>query len=220
MKTRSTVRRPSEPGDAPSKRGLGSLRGRLRVETQEIHEQLNCWPLVQRMLSGRHCKSDYCEFLQKTADYRLPLENAIKEHSRELRGVLEVEDHFLASEVKHDLHSLGLDSATKPSCEADIPVFDSAFEALGGLYVLAGSANGNRYIHRQLHSWIKDNGLADNYLGKSIEPVKWHSFCDAINGLDEESAEAQQVVDGAKATFKTIAGLVLVESDTGADTGS
>ena len=186
------------------------LRTRIKLATDTIHEDLNQWSLVTTLMAGTATQATYAQFLTTTAKYRLACEEAIEPFAKEFNSVLQVSRYFTGSLLLADLEEMN-----KPIggslIQADQTSFDfnNKYQALGGLYVLAGSSNGNRMIMKSVFGNSPDRSWPRRYLSNSTEPSAWRQFCDALEKIATDQPHADDVVFGAKHTFEQVAKTVL-----------
>ena len=109
--------------------------------------------------------------------------------------------------LQADLAALGLSAravAMLPTCPA--PVLRNAVEALGSLYVMEGSTLGGRVIERNVERCLGLNARhgCTYFAGYGARTgAMWRSF---LTRLDQApAADAEQVADGATATFERLA---------------
>ncbi len=109
--------------------------------------------------------------------------------------------------LQADLVALGLSAhavAILPTCPA--PILRNAVEALGSLYVMEGSTLGGRVIERNVERCLGLNGRhgCAYFAGYGTHTgAMWRLF---LARLDQApAADAEQVTDGATATFERLA---------------
>jgi len=109
--------------------------------------------------------------------------------------------------LRADLVALGLSAhavAMLPTCP--VPILRNAVEALGSLYVMEGSTLGGRVIERNVERCLGLNGRygCAYFAGYGTRTgAMWRLF---LARLDQApAADAEQVTDGAAATFERLA---------------
>ena len=109
--------------------------------------------------------------------------------------------------LQADLAALGLSAhevAGLPACP--LPLLRNAVEALGSLYVMEGSTLGGRVIERNVERCLGFDGRhgCAYFAGYGTRTgAMWGLF---LQRLDEApAADAQQVTEGATATFERLA---------------
>lgn len=191
--------------------GEVSLRKRLQKSTHDVHEQLNQWPLVSILITGAATAEHYAVFLRRTFSYRSVCEKALSPFKGALHDVVDLEKHEYAPLLQLDLERLLESGSTEFRDEANSTRFAYAnsFQALGGLYVLAGSSNGNRQIFKAISSQIKEEKWPCLYLSRSTDATEWRTFCEALEEFKDSGEPADEIVQGARHTFAAIAEIIL-----------
>ena len=108
-----------------------------------------------------------------------------------------------------DLKNLGMSESEISDIEAfdDLPPLDSKEKIFGSLYVIEGSTLGGQYISRHLKEKFaldETNGIAffSGY-GKDTGKM-WNAFRAAITEFAETSANHEEIIKSANATFEKI----------------
>lgn len=188
-----------------------SLADLLKTHTAEMHRFAETRPLQKSLASGRVDAGTLCVYLAQLGCLHEALERA--------SAAPELAD-FQRLTCKHsrhievDLRALGgtgevLDESR---AQADRLLESSASDpwfALGALYVLEGSMNGNRFIVRALAQSL---GVAPGVPGLSYwDPYgpaqrdRWLGFRAALDALQLHEAQRQRVVSGAEFMFEAVA---------------
>lgn len=165
------------------------LRAHLRAATMAAHDLLDA---AMQAASGWQQRSDYARFLALQHAARVPLETWLVAHApRDLAPPLQT------PLIAADLAALGV--ALPPSAPAfDLPQSRSG-NALGAVWVLAGSALGNRAIAKQV-SRIGGGEWPTAFLGDDAMMGFWRGLRVRIESHGP-SAEVEGAADAAAAVF-------------------
>lgn len=191
--------------------GEVSLRKRLQKSTHDVHEQLNQWPLVSILITGAANVEHYAGFLRHTFNYRSACEAALSAFKSELQDIVDLHKYEYAPLLRLDLNCFVQSDETKFLGDATTANFAYAnsYQALGGLYVLAGSSNGNRQIFKAMSSQIDEEKWPCQYLSRSTDAREWRSFCECLEEFKDSGEPEDQIVQGARNTFAAIAEIIL-----------
>jgi heme oxygenase len=178
-----------------------NLHERLRRATRPLHDELERAVGIGEQIATRERYRVYLSRLwalhvaAETAiaafDFS-PLRFAYPEH---YRSRLLADDLATVGVRAEQLRLLPLPQAPRLHCVA---------AALGAVYVVEGSAKGARAILPQIAASLGYDARqgASFFAGFGRETAAlWHACLAAINGIDPNSAEADQSVEAAKATF-------------------
>ena len=179
----------------------GALLARLRIVTRPAHDQLEgTLGLLDEQLDREAYRRVIERFYGFWRNWE-PQMAALYQNAAFLDPRRRM--HLLQA----DLAALGLSArevAMLPICPA--PVLRNAAEALGSLYVMEGSTLGGRVIERNVERCLGFNGQdgCSYFAGYGTHTgTMWRSF---LTRLDQApAADAEQIADGATATFECLA---------------
>lgn len=188
-----------------------SLADLLKTHTAEMHRFAETRPLQKSLASGRADASTLCVYLAQLGCLHEALERASA--TPELADFQSLTcDH--SRHVQADLQALGGagEVLEETRAQADRLLASSQSDpwfALGALYVLEGSMNGNRFIVRALAQAL---GRAPGVPGLSYwDPYgpaqrdRWLAFRAALDALQLDDTQRQCVVAGAEFMFEAVA---------------
>ena len=172
----------------------------LRCATAERHASIEqVLPLGEQRL----CLASYREILAAFLGFYRPLEAALAREAQRVPGAVPLDGRFKVPWLQSDLQALqGSDPelAAVPEC-SDVPIVDSAYRALGCLYVVEGATLGGQVISRLVK---KPLGLvpgkgATFFAGYGANTgAMWRSF---VARLEAETPPYQDIVTAAADTF-------------------
>lgn len=188
-----------------------SLADLLKNHTAEMHRFAETRPLQKSLVSGRADASMLCVYLSQLGCLHQALERATAAPVLAEFQALSCE-HSL--HIEADLRTLGgspevLDQTRAQADRLLARSESDAWFALGALYVLEGSMNGNRFIVRALAQSL---GMAPGAPGLSYwDPYgsaqrdRWLAFRAAMDALRLNDDQRDSVVAGAEFMFEAVA---------------
>jgi heme oxygenase len=192
--------RPTAGADA--RRGLETLRGRLRRATRLPHEQVEAGLNLARETWTLEA---YRDLLQKLLDFYAPMEEALLRLDLCACG-LAMDDRLKRSWLEADLRDLGVVDPTPrgPAGAADLPELESPHAALGVMYVLEGSTLGGQVIlkalRRRLDVGPDRGGRFYASYGSEIGAM-WRRFLEVLERVGQAPAAADRIERAALETF-------------------
>lgn len=112
-------------------------------------------------------------------------------------------------QIKNDLADLG----QQPPAATTAPAFGGDIDmptALGWLYVAEGSNLGAAFLLKEAAKLDLNEGFGARHLGAAPEGrgLHWRTFTSALDTVELSAADEERVIDGAKAAFARVQGLV------------
>lgn len=188
-----------------------SLADLLKTHTAEMHRFAETRPLQKSLVSGRADAGVLCVYLSQLGCLHEALERAAS------APVLADFHPLTCDHSRHiaaDLEALGgavgvLDESRRQADRLLVRSGSDPWFALGALYVLEGSMNGNRFIIRALAASL---GLAPGAPGLSYwdpygpaQRERWLAFRAALDQLQLHDEQRDSVVAGAEFMFEAVA---------------
>lgn len=177
----------------------------LKAETRETHERLD-----HSIMAGRPFESQerYALFLAVQHAFHRDIEALYANPT--LDGLLpDLAGRRRFGDVEQDLADLGIaapDLAEPPAfgATADIPT------ALGWLYVAEGSNMGAAFLIKAAGKIGLSEDFGARHLAGAPEGrgLHWRTFTEALDALELDDAEEARMIDGARAAFARVQGLV------------
>jgi len=187
-----------------------SLADLLKTHTAELHRRAETRPFQKSLVSGNLDRNSLCLYLAQLGCVHEALEEVIA--CPELAAF-----HPLTSShsqrIEADLRALGgVSEVLEPAqTRADRLLAEARSDpwfALGALYVLEGSMNGNRFIARALAPALQ---LAPGAEGLSYwdpygpaQRQRWADFRAALDKLKLSEAQRARVLAGAEFMFEAV----------------
>lgn len=188
-----------------------SLRHRIKVATQSIHDKLDSDPAGLRLMSKEATRSDYAFFLARTLGFMRPIEALL--FSKEVRSL--ALPYWKISEnrverIESDLRALGISQATIDALPtmAQGPNIKSVGHLMGVSYVIEGSMMGGLVMAKPVRKTL---GLEPDAMSFFLpcEPKgivkKFESFATALDSFATCDCEEQDAMDAATEIFTLIA---------------
>jgi heme oxygenase len=176
---------------------------RLKLETAAEHEAIEA---AAGVMDPQLSLEAYRAYLERTLGFYLVVE-------QQLRGLgawealgLPASDREKLPLLAEDIVLLGnLEPASIRACDAP-PEFSSTAEAVGGAYVLEGSTLGGRVISRHIRGLFGPD-VARTFLEcyGSDTREKWQSFRAALERFASSREVEDQIIAGARDTFRSFA---------------
>ncbi|MCX5520432.1 biliverdin-producing heme oxygenase [Kaistia defluvii] len=177
----------------------------LKAETTETHRRLD-----QSIMAGRPFESRdrYALFLQVQHQFHRDID-ALYANPDLDRLLPDLAGRRRFGDVEQDLGDLEVATpapATAPvfSGEADIPT------ALGWLYVAEGSNLGAAFLIKEAAKLGLSEDFGARHLAGAPEGrgLHWKTFTAALDALELDEAEEARMIEGARAAFRRVHGLV------------
>jgi heme oxygenase len=189
----------TEPANPPT----APIQNRLKVETAELHQQVE---ERFRILDPALTRLGYVLKLERLLGLHQPLETRIEQWRDRL--AIDWEARRKAHLLQADLEFLGItpaEIAQLPWC-TELPELSDLGAALGCLYVLEGSTLGGRMIAKHLaqHLGVVPGQGASFFspYGEALMP-RWRSFQQRLVELANSATLEDRIVDSARATFNS-----------------
>ncbi|NUP88373.1 MAG: biliverdin-producing heme oxygenase [Candidatus Sumerlaeia bacterium] len=192
------------------------LPDRLREETRPHHDAAERHPLQAALARGTLPLETYVAHLEQLLLIHARLESwLLSESSREPR-LLSVADpaHFQEANLRADLRHFGGAESPSPTPATrrlldhiDQVAASCPIGLLGFHYVLEGSKNGGRFIAIAVRRAYHLEGAGTAYLdphGEQQRPL-WQAHRQRLGAIAVTPAEADVIIDSAKALFVAIA---------------
>jgi len=175
-----------------------ALAARLKSETAALH--LSTEQLVGLPHSVR-TRGDYFNLLIRLLAFHHAFEASMRRSiwSSQWSAIgITLSEHDRSPLLVDDL--LHLDAPTTPEV-AEVPEFATFAQALGGLYVIEGSALGGRVLGPAFRSYLGE--LPSRFYDSEgrNHPHPWRSVQAALTRFDERGGNGDEVLLGAAATF-------------------
>ncbi|MDM7860250.1 biliverdin-producing heme oxygenase [Alteromonas sp. ASW11-36] len=179
-----------------------TLLERLRIETHELHKELESKYPFNRLLSKELSARDYaCVLRCLNAWYEEIEPEILKVCELDVNVVTKYE---ASTPFLHmDLKALGETPQKQLSALQALPLNSEL--VLGYLYVVLGSANGATQIKR--HMQKNNMKLPVNFYTKSVNDILiWKSFVEDLKVRDKTFTEQQKkdVIQGASSAFESL----------------
>lgn len=185
-------------------RSAEGIWGRLKSDTEAVHQKLD-----ERIMQGRPFESveRYGRFLQVQYDFHALVSPYYQ--SEALAELLpDLKDRDRLVRVGEDLRDLGLQASEQGASQyleaLDVPT------ALGWLYVAEGSNLGAAFLLKAAQKIGLSETFGARHLGGAAEGrgLHWKTFTAGLDAIHLSPAEEERVIDGARAAFGAVLGLV------------
>jgi len=180
---------------------------RLKASTNETHERLDKSimahdPFADRERYGRFVKIQHAFHREIDALYDDPALDALLP---DLKGRRRFE---LTAQDLADLEIAAANPATPPSFSQGTPIDQPT--ALGWLYVAEGSNLGAAFLLKAAQKLDLSEEFGARHLAGAPEGrgLHWRTFTEALDAVELTDEEERRVVQGAKAAFRRVQGLV------------
>ncbi|WEK48817.1 MAG: biliverdin-producing heme oxygenase [Candidatus Kaistia colombiensis] len=177
----------------------------LKAETRETHERLD-----GSIMAGRPFESQerYAMFLAVQHDFHRDID-ALYSNPALDRLLPDLGGRRRLSDIQQDFADLGVATPA----EATKPVFDDAADiptALGWLYVAEGSNLGAAFLIKAAGKIGLSEEFGARHLAGAPEGrgLHWKTFTEALDAVDLDDAEESRMIEGARAAFERVQGLV------------
>ncbi|MGR3810890.1 biliverdin-producing heme oxygenase [Jiulongibacter sp. NS-SX5] len=183
------------------------LSEKLKESTYQSHiglEKLTV-PLIRQSTS----RENYTKLLGLFYDYFNELDKKIADIA-EIREVPDFSKRRSSSWLKQEIESLGLEVSDEEVSSA--PQINSAFEALGAMYVMEGSTLGGQHITKMLGKLYEDKDhdfIFFNGYGEQTHAM-WANFKEYLNSIPENAHD--EVIKSANETFEGFAAHISLHS--------
>jgi heme oxygenase len=187
----------------PSEVYPGVALAALRLKTAHGHRSLEALPMNERLLCNDIELCEYRSTLLHLFGFYEPLAILAQQARATWAERITLRVHDLACDLA-DLELTPHDLVAAPRC-AQFPALDSVDRALGGGYVIEGSALGGRVIVRHLHNVFDSHGGAPLrfFSGDgTATAAHWRRFCAE---LEANVCDVEEVCRAATATFACMA---------------
>jgi heme oxygenase len=173
---------------------------RLKRNAQSEHVAAN----IDRLspLHVHASKDAYRDFLAKVYGFEAPVEASLA-LTPGIASAIDLKARSHLDLLRADLVALGVrDVAALPHCRL-APRFDGLGEALGWIYVIEHNALLHGQVRRHVCKQLAP--LADSYLaaGEHVGVARLQGLGGLLDRVAREPDVARQVVEGAKAAFRT-----------------
>jgi heme oxygenase len=177
----------------------------LKVETREAHERLD-----SAIMAGRPFESQerYALFLAVQHGFHRDIDALYA--NPVLDGLLpDLAGRRRFGDIEQDLADLGKSAPQR----TEPPAFDAGADiptALGWLYVAEGSNMGAAFLIKAAGKI----GLGENFGARHLagapegRGLHWRTFTEALDAIDLDDAEEARMIEGARAAFARVQGLV------------
>lgn len=172
---------------------------RLKTETKTEHQQLE--KAVLPYIKNSTNPAGYAQLLSIFYGYFKPLETLVEPYGKTL-----LPDYPLRRKAEYlalDLQWAGVDVNTLPLCQ-NLPVIESAEDAMGALYVMEGSTLGGKIISQML---MKNMQLTTDENVRFFSGYKeqtgpmWHAFLTHLTHTINSTAQQNRTVHAARQVF-------------------
>jgi heme oxygenase len=178
-----------------------NLHGRLRRATRELHEELEGAVGIGDRIATR---GRYCDYLSQLWALHVSAEAALAAFDFRPLG-FSYPAPYRSKLLAADLGYLGMSADELELLPLPTaPQLGTTAGALGAVYVVEGSAKGARAILPEITAALGFDARhgASFFAGFGLETkLLWQACLAAINALAPNSAEADLMVDAARATF-------------------
>jgi heme oxygenase (biliverdin-IX-beta and delta-forming) len=173
---------------------------RLKAETATEHKAIEA---ASNIMSESLSLGEYRAYLEKFYGFQLPLEGVLCGFGLWQALGLPAEERAKLPLLARDLTSL--DGGTPASVEIcrDLPPLANLAQAVGCAYVLEGSTLGGRIIAKHIQARFADaapKAFLECYGAETGE--RWQAFRHAVSRFARTRELEDQVIAGAKATFR------------------
>lgn len=172
------------------------MMNRLRVETRELHEEIEKENLAGLVMSNTIDLKQYkLLLLQNYVAYKIT-ESEISRHLEDFSSVK-------SEQLQKDLDALGVDYSVATEYQDEFHCSGKA-EALGAAYVVEGSALGGMVISRQIKNCSSLSKIENHYFfnGERDNLKNWKSFSKNLDGTEFTIDQEEQAIEMAKETFR------------------
>jgi heme oxygenase len=196
---------------------MTEIMARLRDETADLHHQAETREFQQRMFRGELGRPEYVAWLAQMWHVHRTLESElVRARTADARFVAVRDEHFKAERLAADLDALGagrpapLGSTARLLARIEAAGRDEPLRLLGYLYVLEGSANGNRILARRM---LPTLGLDAATAGRYLDPYGdrqrevWVEFKSDMARFEISPAQGDALVGAARELFAGISEL-------------
>lgn len=169
---------------------------KLRVETQELHKEIEQDNLAGLIISHTITKEEYKLLLLQNYTAYWVTENAIATQLRDTEVVK-------SEQLRKDLQNLEVDLSIVDRYEADFKINTRA-EALGAKYVVEGSALGGIMISKEIANCPALAHIEGHHFfnGNRQSINGWKKFTKALKEESFSPEEEEQAVQKARETFR------------------
>lgn len=172
----------------------------LKQETVSLHKEVETTPVNRSILSANLTLEGYRKILRAYYCAFKSQETAISEHEPPMSYVARA--HLLENDIK----ALGDKAACSDYCTCK---YDNKLQALGAMYVLVGSNEGARFIHKRLWSVLGEETFRSGGLSffSAFKVPEYHTDLITFkNELDEyakklNEQEKLDIIEGAHEAF-------------------
>jgi heme oxygenase len=188
-----------------------SLRHRIKVATQSVHDKLDSDPAGLRLMSREATRADYAFFLARTLGFMRPIEALLfsKEVSSLALPFWKPTENRV-ERIESDLCTLGISQATIDALPtmAHVPSIKTVGHLMGVSYVIEGSMMGGLVMAKPVRKTL---GLEPHAITFFLpcEPKgiikKFESFAMALDSFAKCDCDEQDAMDAASETFTLIA---------------
>lgn len=180
-----------------------SMHSRLREETRTNHSQIECVPLLKKIIDGQISLDDYQQLIIKFYGYISPCEKQINA----VNSDISFDRQKLPLLIK-DLLALGVESQAQADIELchHLPDLTTRPGIIGYLYVMEGSTLGGQVISKILKnklSLMADSGAAYFSGYGEQTKLKWNSFCQMLE-IEADKCDQAIIIKSANEVFTTL----------------
>lgn len=171
-----------------------SLRTRLRLATDDVHQRLHQHPGFAAVKDGTISRADYTRLLVRLSGFYRAFEDATSLSNERTQ--------WLAQDLKTIAGPRGLSDASSP--RPTMPELGSNERVLGALYVVEGSALGGRTLARGLDKLLGCGELDGRRFFGGHGPdtgSAWRDFLGRLELVSTAAETSAAAVDAAVETF-------------------
>lgn len=176
--------------------GLMGMMNKLRVETRELHEEIEKDNLAGLIISNKIEMEEYkLLLLQNYIAYKIT-ETEIAKHLHNFNTTK-------SEQLQQDLEALEVDYSLEGKYLEEFSCKNKA-EAIGAAYVVEGSALGGMLISRQLKNCANLANIERHHFfnGNKDNLKSWKDFSKEIDTTTLSPEEEAKAVEMAKETFR------------------
>ena len=184
-----------------------SLRQRIKLATQNLHDKLDTDPVGMKLMSKEATKADYAYFLARTMGFLKPIEAKLLSH-----GVATLAlpywkpTEIRTTRIESDLQSLRIsrqEIETLPTM-GRVPTILTAGHLMGVSYVIEGSMMGGLVMAKPVRKLLElDSSSMSFFLPTEPKEIvrKFESFADALDSFAKCECDENEALEAAIETF-------------------
>ena len=186
-----------------------TLTEKLKVETQETHNQLGKDSIFHLLLSDTLSKSVYIEILTIWFGIYQQFETQLKKSEVIKTIIPDIEERMKSQLISNDLKNL---KSAKSSTYFEFISTTQLETLIGYLYVLEGSTLGSLFIVKKLqtHSFITQENIHFYSHYKSETQNMWSKLKTNIDGWGEKNKESYpKIIEASIECFRKLQDIIL-----------